>query len=183
MIPGNSYTISFDAKGEDQWNFRIHSLSGVPRLLSILAPFKTIEETRPLGILIDHEWRHYDLTFIAADCSNINESHFGCDPKTMNQNSISFGISEQRGKTWIRNIQLFKGSSERWSREYEHGMVLLNMSQNTWSNIPLKPLPNNCFYERLNGKVDPVVNDGFKILNNLAHVPSQDALFLHKICN
>lgn len=86
---------------------------------------------------------------------------------------LAFGVAEQIGRTEIRNIRLYEGGAERWSRDFQNGKVLLNMTNHPWRiNI-------GSGFRRLKGSQCPEVNNGEK-LSGMTEVPPRDALFLLK---
>jgi hypothetical protein len=158
LISGHEYTLEFEARGDDFWRYAGQEFAQVPRMVVIsgaIAP----KESNSLSVLVDSKWRTYHLSFIANDSE---------------MRTPVFGASEQMGTTEIRNIKLYAGGAERWSREFEKGLVLLNMTNDPWSVV----LPNGK-YKRLKGKQAPEINTG-EMINNLVVIPPRDALFLVK---
>lgn len=160
LMPGREYTLEFDARGSDSWHYAGQDFERVPRMLTIRGPFASkSKKEKPLSVLADSTWRTYKISFI-ADAS--------ATPGPV------FGVSEQIGSTDIRNIKLYAGGSERWSREFENGLVLLNMTSRPWHVA----LPKNV-YKRLKGQQAPDVNTGQPV-ESAIDVPPQDAVFLMK---
>ncbi len=158
LIPGSSYTLEFEIKGSDSWNYAGQNFDQVPRMVTITGAIIGKREA-PLAVLADSQWRSYKISFIAAKEPSLTPV---------------FGVSEQIGKTEIRNIKLYSGSSERWSREFENGLVLLNMSNTPWQASVKKN-----HYKRLKGSQAPEVNNGEPVDNTIT-VPARDAIFLVK---
>jgi hypothetical protein len=75
------------------------------------------------------------------------------------------------GRTEIKNIHLYEGGAERWSRDFEHGKVLLNMTRRPWK------VEVGSGYRRLKGTQCPDVNNGAKVSGTI-EVPAWDAVFL-----
>ncbi len=157
LKPGNEYTLEFEARGDDTWNYLGQSFDRVPRMIKISGAITTAKSNHSLSVLADSIWRPYRISF-TADGSSV--------PTPV------FGVSEQIGKTEIRNIKLFAGGAERWSREFENGLVLLNMTNTPWRTSVRKN-----YYKRLKGKQAPEVNNGQAIESEVI-VPARDALFL-----
>ncbi len=158
LQPGHEYTLEFEAQGGDSWQYGGQNFDRVPRMVTISGAISGKTE-KPLSVLVDSQWRTYRLSFI-ADSSG--------------QATPVFGVSEQIGTTEIRNIKLFAGGAERWSREFEKGLVLLNMTERPW-----KVAVKNNAYKRLKGTQAPEINTG-ELIGNEVTVPARDALFLVK---
>jgi len=157
LVAGQSYTLEFDAKGDDTWHSNGQTFAQVPRMIAISGAVNTGLRKHPLSVLVDSHLRHYRLSFIADGSP-----------------AAIFGIAEQVGATEIGNIKLFQGSAERWSREFENGMVLLNMTQTPWQTHVRKN-----YYRHLKGGQNPGINSGQAVADELA-IPPQDAVFLVK---
>jgi hypothetical protein len=158
LILGREYTLEFEARGDDFWHYAGQEFAQVPRMVVISGAI-TSKNGNPLSVLVDSKWRTYRISF-NADSSRLT--------------TPVFGTSEQIGKTEIRNIKLYAGSAERWYRQFEKGLVLLNMTNNPWSVVAPKGK-----YKRLKGKQAPEINTG-GVINNEVIVPAHDALFLIK---
>lgn len=157
LVAGEEYTLEFDAQGDDHWQTTGQSFTHVPRMIAISGAIGTGARHHPLSVLVDATPRHYRLSFIAD----------GSAP-------AQFGVSEQIGRTQISNIKLYQGSAERWSRAFENGRVLLNMTQRPW----ITTLKNN-YYRHLKGSQNPNTNNG-QVIGEQITVPPQDAVFLVK---
>jgi hypothetical protein len=158
LVPGREYTLEFEASGDDDWTYGGRRFERVPRSVSIRGPFLD-NAKRPISVLADSRWRSYRISLTAG---------------TEAVNGPVFGVSEQVGSTRLRAIRLHKGSAERWSREFERGLVLLNWTDRPWE-VPLAAGA----YRRLKGTQDPGVNDGRRLGARVV-VPAKDALFLVK---
>ncbi|MGR8933320.1 MAG: hypothetical protein ACU837_02890 [Gammaproteobacteria bacterium] len=158
LQPGREYTLEFKARGADVWHYAGQSFDHVPRMITISGAV-TSKSKKPLSVLIDNQFRTYRISFIA------NASH---SPTPV------FGVSEQIGGTEIRDIKLYAGGAERWWRQFENGLVLLNMTNDPWRFT----LPKGS-YKRLKGRQVPDVNTGQAVGTEVV-VPSRDALFLVK---
>jgi len=144
------YTLEFEACGNDLWNYAGQTFDKVPRMLAILNP-----QGDDLNVLVGADWATYRLSFFAnAD------------------RPIVFGFSEQVGSAAIRNIRMYKGGAERWTREFEHGRVFLNMTRTPWT-VDV----GTAAAQRLLGTQNPDINDG-QVVNGTLAVPSWDAVFL-----
>lgn len=155
LMQGKEYTVEFDAKGDDTWNYAGQRLDRVPRMITISGTNNASKKKIPLSVLVDSTLRTYRISFIADG-----------SPAPI------FGVAEQIGTTEIRNIKLYSGSAERWSREFENGLVLLNMTNSPWHATARKN-----YYKRLKGTQAPEINNGQPIESEVI-VPARDALFL-----
>ncbi len=151
------YTVEFQARGDDTWHYAGQTFERVPRMIAISGAAKANKRDTPITVLADSTLRTYRISF-TADGS----------PAPI------FGIAEQVGTTEINNIKLYAGGAERWSREFEKGLVLLNMTDTPWPVAVKKGL-----YKHLKGLQAPEVNNGQAVENEVV-VPAQDALFLVK---
>jgi hypothetical protein len=158
LMVGKEYTLEFEARGDDVWQYQGQVFDKVPRMITLQGAITTKGE-RPMSVLVDSQWRSYKISFIADSSSAVTPV---------------FGVSEQIGTTEIRNIKLHTGGAERWSREFEKGLVLLNMTNDPWT------VPLNGKYKYIKGKQDPAINSG-KELEDEVVVPSRDAVFLIKL--
>lgn len=151
LTPGEEYTLVFTAKGDDRWVVGSDVIEDVPRLVNIVSH----GGSGRAGVLADKDWRTYYITYPATgDCQ------------------VRFGFGETIGTNWIKDIHLKKGTANRWSREFEHGKVYLNMSQTPWTVSV-----GTGVVQRLAGSVEPTVNNGAAV-NGTLTVPAQDAVFL-----
>jgi len=157
LVGGQTYTLEFNARGDDTWHSNGQTFAQVPRMIAISGAVGTGQRKHPLSVLVDSHWHHYRLSFIADGTS-----------------AATFGIAEQVGNTEISNIKLFQGSAERWTREFANGMVLLNMTQTPWQTHVRKD-----YYRHLKGGQNPGINTGQAVTDELT-VPPQDAVFLVK---
>lgn len=158
MEAGRQYTIVFDGQGDDQWQYRGQQFDHVPRMAAISGAAPVEGTNPPVSVLVDSRPRTYRITYTS-------------DGKSV----PSFGVGEQIGATELTNIRLLTGSADRWSREFENGIVLINMSTNEWKAT----LPPGKSYRRLKGTQAPEVNSG-EALGDAVVVPPQDAVFLVK---
>jgi hypothetical protein len=155
LVSGKEYTIEFDARGGDFWHYAGQDFVGVPRMITISGS-SFDKSNKPLSVLVDSKWRTYHLSFIADGSP-----------------AAVFGVSEQIGSTEISNIKLYAGGAERWSRRFEKGLVLLNMTNNPWSVVVPKGK-----YKHIKGKQAPSVNSG-KVIDAEIIVPARDAVFFN----
>lgn len=155
---GKEFTLEFEARGDDMWRYKNESIDGVPRAI-VISNLQKYKGKQPPAVLVDSQWNTYRISFVSGAGTVF-------PPR--------FGVSEQVGSTSIRNIRVYPGSTERWSREFENGLVLLNMSIEPWIYTIQKGI-----YHRLKGTEAPNVNNGEQIASEVV-VPSRDAVFLVK---
>lgn len=157
LKPDQEYTLVFDACGDDAWQFGGKVFPRVPRMIAI----RGFEESRgkadvSSSVLAEAKWQTYRISLTTSSTP-------GSD--------LAFGVSEQIGRTEIRNIRLYEGGAERWARDFQNGKVLLNMTNHPWR------LNIGSGYRRLKGTQCPEVNNGERI-SGMIEVPARDAIFL-----
>lgn len=151
LQPNREYTLEFDVRGDDTWNVAGQVFKRVPRAVMISGM-----EKGGASVNAEADWYHCRISMITPDRLD---------------SGPAFGVSEQIGRTEIKNIRLCEGGAERWSRDFEHGKVLLNMTKRPWK------LDIGSGYRRLKGTQCPDVNNGAKI-DGTIEVPAWDAVFL-----
>lgn len=152
---GKEYTLEFDVRGDDSWRYGNQVFAHVPRAVII----RGIGEGRQsASVNAESEWYHCRISMTAP-------------PKP--DSDPAFGVSEQIGRTEIKNIHLYEGGVERWARDFEHGKILLNMTKHPWK------LDIGNGYRRIKGTQCPDVNTGAKV-DGTIEVPAWDAAFLVK---
>ena len=151
LLTNQEYTIEFEACGNDNWNYAGQSFDKVPRALSILTP----QNDTTLDVLISSNWVPYRMSFFVTTNS-----------------PLTFGFSEQIGNASVRNIKLYQGGAERWTREFEHGRIYLNMTKTPWAvNVGTGAV------QRLVGTQATNINSGVAE-NGTLTVPVWDAVYL-----
>ena len=90
---------------------------------------------------------------------------------------LRFAAGDQTGEIEVRNVSLHTGSVDRWIRDFEDGVALLNMSANDWT----VDVGARC--RRLLGTQDPWINNGKTGSGNgqVFTVPAKDGLVLVRI--
>jgi hypothetical protein len=151
----DEYTLIFTAKGDDRWTACGQVFEDVPRLVDILQ-----YGGNGMAVLADKDWRTYTMSFVASNGIK------GC--------KVRFGVGDTIGTNWFKNIELRKGSADRWSREFQNGVVYLNMSKTAWTNN----IGTGKFW-KIKGSVTPLVNDGSEVTGTFV-IPPKDAWFLRK---
>jgi len=154
LKPEIEYTLEFDVRGDDRWDYAGQIFERVPRAVMISG----IGEGRA-SVNAESKWYHCLLSMTTMNAPDPN---------------IAFGVSEQIGLTEIKNIRLYEGGAERWSRDFEHGKILLNMTRRPWK------CDIGTGYRRLKGTLCPEVNNGEKV-DGVIEVPAWDAVFLVRI--
>ena len=159
LKPHREYTLVFDVRGDDTWQYADQIFPRVPRMVAI----QGIGETKrnadaSASVLAGDAWQTCRISLTTSDKPD---------------SELAFGISEQTGRTEIKNIRLYAGGAERWSRDFEHGKILLNMTKHPWK------LDIGSGYRRLKGTQCPDINNGAEV-NGSIEVPAWDAVFLVK---
>jgi hypothetical protein len=157
LKPQKEYTLEFDVRGNDTWRYAGQTFERVPRMVAIkgIGPAQRSGEVSA-SVLAGASWYPCRMSMITTDKPN---------------GALAFGVSEQIGRTEIRNVRLREGGCERWERDFEHGKVLLNMTKRPWK------LNIGSGYRRLKGTQCPDVNNGAKV-EGVLEVPAWDAVFL-----
>lgn len=156
LIPGQEYTVEFEAKGNDSWMVNGEVFDEVPRSMMIHG-IGNYGYNEASSVFLDTEWRHYRFSMIADSDS---------------PPPLSFGFSEQVGHASIRNMRLYQGSPERWSRDFKNGRVYLNMTLDPWTiNV------GTGVVQRFSGSQIPELNNG-AVVNGTLVIPAQDAVYL-----
>ena len=150
------YTLEFEAKGNDSWTVNGQTFEKVPRSL-MTDGVANYGAQKPASVFLGTNWTFYRFSMISD---------------TNTPPPLVFGFSEQVGNAAIRNIHLYQGGAERWTREFERGRVYLNMTLNPWTvNVGTGTV------QRLLGPQIPEVNNGL-VVNGTLTIPPRDAVFL-----
>ncbi len=113
--------------------------------------------TVPVGVVpVGPDWQEYLLSVTAAEDTDVR---------------LDFGIGGSRGDLWIEGAQVYPGNADRFSRRFQGGVVLLNAGDEPFT------FALDGTYRRIDGTVDPEVNDGVAGLIEET-VPAGDARFL-----
>ncbi|MCF7818375.1 MAG: thrombospondin type 3 repeat-containing protein, partial [Kiritimatiellales bacterium] len=156
LVPGQEYTLEFEAKGNDSWEVNGQVVEKVPRALMIHG-VADYGYNNPASVFLNPEWTTYLFSMIAD---------------TNAPPPLCFGVSEQIGSSAIRNIRLYQGCPERWMREFKNGRVYLNMTLEPWTvNV------GTGVVQRLVGSQIPGLNNG-DVVNGMLTIPAWDAAFL-----
>ncbi|MCF7863368.1 MAG: autotransporter-associated beta strand repeat-containing protein [Kiritimatiellales bacterium] len=156
ILPGQEYTLEFEARGNDSWDYGGQVFEKVPRAL-LIDGIANYASATPLALLLGPDWTSYRLSIMSDAVA---------------PHSIAFGVSEQIGSAAIRNIRLYQGGAERWARDFENGRIYLNMTRTPWA-VDI----GTAAAQRLLGTQNPDINDG-QVVNGTLTVPSWDAVFL-----
>ncbi len=156
LVPGQEYTLEFEAKGNDSWEVGGQLFEKVPRALAIHG-VADYGYNNPASVLLSPEWTTCRFSMIADSSA---------------PPPLVFGFSEQVGEASVRNMRLYSGCPERWMREFRNGRVYLNMTLEPWS-VDV----GTGVAQRLDGTQIPDLNNG-AVVNGLLTVPPWDAVFL-----
>jgi hypothetical protein len=88
-------------------------------------------------------------------------------------------LAESMGSIEISDLELRQGSGDVLYRKFEHGLVVLNGSEDSAVDFLVMDLFPRETYRRLDGTQDPQHNNGQRVPPKLA-VPAHDAYFLVK---
>lgn len=159
LKPHTEYTLEFDVRGGDTWIYAGQTIPHVPRMVTIRGIGEALRSGEvSSSVLAEAPW---------------HRSRISLTTPAKPAPDLAFGVSEQMGRTEIKNIRLYEGGAERWSRDFEHGKILLNMTRHPWK------VEVGSGYRRLKGTQCPTVNNGAKV-NDTIEVPAWDAVFLVK---
>jgi hypothetical protein len=87
---------------------------------------------------------------------------------------VKFCVGEGVGHYWIDGVHAHRGTAGILTREYTNGIVVLNDSFATQTNIPLPDGP----YHHINGVQDRTVNDGSGVASILPSIAAKDGVIL-----
>jgi hypothetical protein len=156
LVPGQEYTLEFEAKGNDSWSAGGQIFEKVPRSLAIHG-VADYGYDNPASVFLGPEWTTCRFSMIADSSA---------------PPPLVFGFSEQIGEASVRNVHLYSGCPERWTREFKYGRVYLNMTQDPWT-VDV----GSGVAQRLAGTQYIDLNNG-AVVNGVLTVPSWDAVFL-----
>lgn len=145
----SDYTISFWARaagGHPVSEMRV-SLSGVAG--------KDFSQVKLGG-----DWRRYVLD-VRTETNSLEPA-------------ITFAMGEDTGSYWLDGVTVRKGSGGLITRQFEHGIAVLNDSASVQYDVAL---PGGT-YRKIAGVQDPVVNDGSYVGSRLASIAPKDGLVL-----
>jgi hypothetical protein len=114
----------------------------------------------PQRVLVTPTWTQYYL--------QINQT----TPTT--KSTVKFCVGESVGHYWIDGVHVHRGTAGIVTREYTNGIVVLNDSFTTQTNIPLADGP----YHHINGVQDRTVNDGTSVGSVLSSIAAKDGIIL-----
>ena len=164
LTTGQEYTIVFDAIGTATWTVGSNSYDRVPSLIRVGFGLEAKHD-----VLADMTWQTYYISGIAATNSAV----------------IEFALAEQVGMRRIKNIHLYVGGGDKFTREFSNGIVILNASRTDWT----ASVNVSNVYRRLNATPNPAntnelmaadINTGDFVGDHVV-VPAMDAVFLKKM--
>jgi hypothetical protein len=159
-VTGNrAYTLVFEAKAAQAIRYGGKEYPNNPRSIRIRG-FEAISFDH-IDVLADKDWRLHVISFKTR--SDLSKAEI----------TLRAGFGEQVGWYKLRNVRFYSGSADRFSRQYEDGAVLLNMTAHRWRFAGAEG------YRRLEGHQSPVVNSGAAI-EGAAELPAYDGLFLRR---
>ena len=151
ITPGE-YTVTFWAKG-------VNNAAGPqPVNLGIGLDGAT---GAPQVILLTNQWKHYHLQINATALA-------------LKNTSLKFSVGGQIGSYWLDGIKVHRGTGGLITRQFTNGIVVLNDSFSTQTNVPLPGGP----YHHINGVQDRTVNDGTEVVSKLPVIAAKDGEIL-----
>ena len=114
----------------------------------------------PQVVLLTNTWTHYYLQLEATTSA----------PKA----TVRFYFGSQIGSTWLDGIRVHRGTAGILTREFTHGIVVLNDSFSTQTNVALADGP----YHHINGAQDRSVNNGAEVGSTLPTLAGKDGVIL-----
>ncbi|NDJ77514.1 MAG: hypothetical protein GYB65_14775 [Chloroflexi bacterium] len=105
------------------------------------------------------DWQHFTLTAQAT----------GDNPAAR----FYFGLGTNGGQVWVDDVRLQAGSLRVWRRDYEGGIVLINVTS-TPQTIDLEGT-----FQKINGTQAPDINDGSRVTE--VTLPPYDGLILLRV--
>jgi hypothetical protein len=111
-------------------------------------------------VLVPPIWTHYYLQISQTT------------PTT--KSYVKFCVGEGVGHYWIDGVRVHRGTAGILTREFTNGIVVLNDSFATQTNIPLPDGP----YHHINGVQDRTVNDGSSVASLLPSIAAKDGMIL-----
>lgn len=166
---GRTYTLRFSARAENLYG----TYSGDPRygeaLRYVEALLVSTDDDTHLGtvrLYFGPHWREQLVTFRVDDSG----------PATR-QAKLALHIGMDGGPVWIDGLALFAGCGLVMSRRFEGGLALLNGCLDASVTIDMDRQYPAESYRRIDGTVDPAVNDGSPVGPTLI-LPARDALIL-----
>ncbi|MCL5271526.1 MAG: hypothetical protein M1457_13460, partial [bacterium] len=94
--------------------------------------------------------------------------------------SLQICLSENLGEIELHGLEIREGCADVMTRRFEHGLVLLNGANYKAVDIPVARLFPGERYRRLQGKQDPIHNNGEPVGGSL-HLDPRDGIFLVRI--
>lgn len=119
----------------------------------VLAPTSGSLATRTLAI--DTTWRQYQIALYPIASGNVR---------------LGFYLAAAAGDVWLDDCHLQAGATSIYRRDFQNGAVLVNPSTGALT------VPLGREFRRIQGAVDPVVNNGGAVTQ--VTIPAADALFL-----
>ena len=91
--------------------------------------------------------------------------------------SLEILAGVESGQFELRHFSLRDGCAEVAYRRFEHGLVLMNGSEREKAVFDLKHIDPDARFQRIDGVVDPVWNDGQPVKEQI-ELPAREAIFL-----
>jgi hypothetical protein len=115
----------------------------------------------PQVILLTNTWTHYYVQVDATTSQTKNAA-------------VKFSFGTQIGSYWLDGVKVRRGTAGIMTREFTNGIVVLNDSFTSQTNIALPGGP----YHHINGVQNPTVNDGTEVGSALPAIAAKDGEIL-----
>ena len=170
---GQTYTLRFFARSENPFA----AYSGDPRygqaqrlVEAVLRSTNDTDEIPSLAsvnLYVGPEWKEHIVTLKVEDEGG----------PAVHLARINLNVSMDTGPVWIDNVRLYAGCGLVLYRQFEGGLALLNGCLDDPATIDMQARFPGESYRRIDGTVDPVVNNGHPVSSTLT-IPPRDALIL-----
>lgn len=168
LVMSDEFVLTFKAKAQNDYaeEYDFAKSKKIPRLVRV--KIANSSDTKGQDILVSETEREYTLSFAMDSIGTLK--------------TVTFLSGEEAGSLEISDIQLIKGTGQKWIRYFENGVVLVNPTIDDWDvALDHTKYKNIAGFKRLKGKQDPSINSGATgsgTYNNEFTVPAGDALFV-----
>jgi hypothetical protein len=150
-VTTGEYTVDFWARAQNP-NAGPHALNLNVNIMGV--------NGAPQEVLTTNVWTHYYLEFQVTTPTA--------------KPDVRFAIGLQIGSYWIDHVSVHRGTAGIVTRQFKNGIVVLNDSFTTQTNIALPGGP----YHHINGVQDRTVNNGASVGSTLPSIASKDGMIL-----
>jgi hypothetical protein len=150
VSPGE-YSVDFWAKGQ--------APAPAPTALDLGVRIDGVDGA-PANVVITPTWTHYYLEFNATSAAA--------------RADVRFTLGSAIGSYWIDAVSVHRGNAGVITRQFTNGIVVLNDSFSTQTNVALPGGP----YHHINGVQDRTVNNGASVGSMLPSIGAKDGVIL-----